>query len=425
MEQSSDSFADRSLRALGKRQWPGRALRAVLKAQRLLGLAIGLEIAERRYTPEPLPRAVADAKLSDCLLRAYQEVCRILGEHLDKVHESRRPHYSPEQRYRILRVKSLLGSSREEAADLFRVSASTIARWEQESLEDPEREFVGALVKPEPPVRRYADVVRELVRTLAVCGFGGNQRIAQTLARAGWKLGRETVRRMRQERPLSTAGEELSESCARSVRARFPHHVWMVDLTEIPARFRLFSFKLVAVLDVFSRVPPVWKVFLREPSALRIRRLLSLGIRRYGLPRHLVSDQGPQFTERRLREWLQRKGIRQRFGAVGKTGSIALIERFWRSVKQLLAVPFYQPLLPGELSSRLNRVLTYYTEIRPHQGLAGATPAEVFARLLPAHLAASSPPRGRAGERSPPAPFRIRYFRGDPRLPCLVRTSAA
>lgn len=166
---------------------------------------------------------------------------------------------------------------------------------------------------------------------------------------------------MRKEKPLPPAGAELPETRPRSVRARHPHHVWLVDLTEIPARFRVFSFKLVAVLDVFSRVAMVWKIFLREPSARRIQRLLERAIGRYSTP---PSHLRPRLAVHRasFTRMLQRKGIRQRFGAVSKAGSTALIERFWRSVKRLLALPF-QPLLPAELSTRLNRVLHYYTEL--------------------------------------------------------------
>ncbi len=55
---STDSFADRTLHALGKRcQLPQSAIRAVLQVQRLLELAIGVEIAQRRKTPEPLQGA--------------------------------------------------------------------------------------------------------------------------------------------------------------------------------------------------------------------------------------------------------------------------------------------------------------------------------------------------------------------------------
>ena len=176
---------------------------------RRLGLAFGLEIAERRSEDEPLQRGFGHAKLNEILLRAFKEVADILGEHLDKIHESSRPHYTPELRYRILRLRKLFGFSQSKIARLFRLAPTTIARWETEVGHNPDKTTVGCLVRPSPPVRRFADVVRSLVQSMAASGFGGNQRIAETLAQAGWKLSRESVRRMRTEKP--TAAPETTD----------------------------------------------------------------------------------------------------------------------------------------------------------------------------------------------------------------------
>ena len=172
-----DVLQDRAIQTFRKRgRLPSSAVRALLHAQRLLGLAFGLEIAERRSDEEPLQRTFGQAKLYEVLLRGFQEATAILGEHLDKVHESQKPHYSPELRYRILRVRRLLGFSQAEIARLFRVAPTTIARWEAEAGRNPDKTTVGCLVRPSPPVRRFADVVRLLVQSMAASGFGGNQR---------------------------------------------------------------------------------------------------------------------------------------------------------------------------------------------------------------------------------------------------------
>jgi len=420
-----DVLEERTLQAFTKRaRFPKRAVRALLHAQRLLGLAFGLEIAERRSEDEPLQRAFGQAKLNEILLRAFQEVVAILGEHLDKVHESSRPHYTPELRYRILRVRNLLGFSQSEIARLFRVAPTTIARWEIEARGSPDKTTVGCLVRPSPPVRRFADVVRSLVQSMAASGFGGNQRIAETLARAGWKLSRESVRRMRREKPTTAPETTDGRFSERSLRARHPNHLWMIDITEIPSWFRIFTFRLALVLDVFSRFPLAWKVFWLEPSAKDIRCLISTAIRRHGSPRYLVSDQGRQFTARLLGRWLRAQGIQQRFGAIGKTGSIAIIERFWKTIKDLLGLPLAPPFLRSELERRLDATVTYYAELKPHHGLGGDTPADRYFEREPASQSLRSPPRARPAEKSSPLPLRVAYFRRNRRLPCLVPRAA-
>ena len=85
---------------------------------------------------------------------------------------------------------------------MFRISSETVARWEHEVDRKPESDTIGSLVRPQPPVRRYADVVRHLVKSMALAGFGGYESIAQTLARAGWKLSKRTVARILKEKGL-------------------------------------------------------------------------------------------------------------------------------------------------------------------------------------------------------------------------------
>lgn len=134
--------------------------------------------------------------------------------------------------------------SQPETARLFRVSVGTIARWE--AMANPASKTVGSTVAPVPPVRRYNDTVHHLVQTLAALGFGGSRRLAQHLARAGWKIGKTTAARYLREprvpgakppRPISAPPQALE----RAAQARFAHHHPMggfvdgLQLTRLPS----------------------------------------------------------------------------------------------------------------------------------------------------------------------------------------------
>jgi transposase InsO family protein len=389
------------------------ALRALVKATRLFGLACGAQLADYRNSGEPLQVAFADFRLQAMLARHYQAVARILAERWQKIPERRRPHYTPHQRFEILQLKSLMALSQKETAQLFAISRSTVARWEQEVAANSRQQIVGSLVKPNPPVRRYADVVRHLVHTMRLAGFGGCEKIAQTLARVGWKLSKRTIGRMVKEKPPKTPIPQETVGSAPALRARHPNHIWMADITTIPSLFRLFSFKLVVVLDVFSRMPLVAKLFWKEPSARDLTRLLRTAVHRFGPPQHFVSDKGPQFTAKRFRKTLLQLGIRQRFGAIGTRGSIAIIERLWRTLKDSLSLHSFKPLVRPHLERRLEHGLFYYRFLRPHQGLGGATPAEIYFGETPAHRAAVHPPRARPREGPLASPFEIVYLHPD------------
>jgi len=157
----------------------------------------------------------------------------------------------------------------------------------------------------------------------------------------------------------------------RVVTARRPNHVWHVDLTTVPTALGgfwvpWFPFSLppiwpfcwfVAVAeDHFSRRIMGVAVFKKEPTSKAIRAFLDRAIQAAGrAPNHLISDHGLQFTESHFPRWCRRRAIRHRFGAVGKYGSIAVIERLIRTLKsectrRLVLVPFRMADFMRELS---------------------------------------------------------------------------
>ncbi len=427
MTETGSSYTDRIIISLAKRKNLDRvALRSLMKANELLGLAIGVRIAEIRDSGEPLQEAFAESEVQALQARAFEEICQILGQRWDKIPDLRRPQYTPQLRFRILRLKRLPALSNEETARYFRVSDGTISRWEKEvaATSSADTRTVGSLVKPEPPVRRYSDVVRQLVQTMPLAGFGGNARIAQTLARAGWKLPKRTVGRILKEKPPENpVTDKTTQKKPRVLTAKHPNHIFLLDITEIPSLFGIFTFKLAVVLDVFSRMPIIARVFAKEPTTDEMAQLMKK-VSSKDHPRHFVSDQGSQFTADYFKNTLKELGIKQRFGAIGKTGSIALIERLWRTLKDFLKLHSLKPLVHKQLERRLELGLLYYAFFKPHQGLKGATPAEIYFGQQPAHTLATAPPRGRPGEGSTSPPFEIFYLDPECLLPVLEAKAA-
>ncbi len=259
---------------------------------------------------------------------------------------------------------------------------------------------------------------------MELAGFGGNELIAPTLARAGWKLSARTVGRIRKERRPSPLLSEKGSATGRAVAARRPNHIWMVDLTDVRSLFGIVTIKVGAVFDVVSRMPLSETVFMKEPSAAEMARFVSGAAKRHGRPAHFVSDQACCFTGHVFRWKLHRLGIRQRFGAIGKKGSIALVERFWRTLKDTLGLRLLRPLVAQDLMEKLELGLVHYSSLRPHQALGGATQAEIYFGRTPAYLSAIPPPRGRSGETPMDLPFRVQYLDAEPRLAVRVQLAS-
>ena len=146
--------------------------------------------------------------------------------------------------------------------------------------------------------------------------------------------------------------------------------------------------------------------------------------RKHGAPKHFASDQGSQFTSMLFRNALARLGIKQRFGAIGKTGSIAIIERFWRTLKEMLLLKSRPPLTMQDLWRRVEVGLVYYALYKPHQGLGAATPAEMYYSQSPAHIEAKRPCRAyELKDRSDESLFEVAYFDPDCLLPVLKKAA--
>src|SRR5262249_28916986 len=150
-------------------------------------------------------------------------------------------------------------------------------------------------------------------------------------------------------------------------------------------------------------------------------RLLKSATRRFPKPKYLITDLSREFYGKAFRKAVARRGIIQRFASKDNIYATARLERFWRTLKEMARLRLFRPLTVQDLEERLELALLHYVCFRPHQGLEGATPAEVLLALDPAARSAVSPPRGRAGEGSPDPPYAVDFLdRHHRALPVLI-----
>ena len=71
-------------------------------------------------------------------------------------------------------------------------------------------------------------------------------------------------------------------------------------------------------------------VFTKEPTSEQVKQWFADLIETTGMkPKHVITDQGSQFTGSAFVNWCKHpmNNVRQRFGAVEKCGSVAVVER--------------------------------------------------------------------------------------------------
>jgi putative transposase len=163
-----------------------------------------------------------------------------------------------------------------------------------------------------------------------------------------------------------------------------------------------FCWWIAVVIDHFSRAVIGFAVFAKRPTSAEMQRFLDrAALRARDPPRYVITDKGRQFWCQSFRRWCRRRGIRPRFGAAGKRGSIAVVERFIRSLKDEHTRLILVPLTLGAMRREISLYTAWYNEHRPHMALVGRTPSEVYIGTRPANAKPRFEPRPNWPSRSP------------------------
>ena len=132
-------------------------------------------------------------------------------------------------------------------------------------------------------------------------------------------------------------------------------------------------------MDHYSRRVVGFALFTGPPQSRDINAFLGRAIARAGgKPKYLICDKGRQFWCAGFLAWCRRKKIKPRFGAVGKPGSIAILERFILTLKNECTRVILVRLRREALRRALSHFLVWYNEYRPHMALDGKTPEDVY-----------------------------------------------
>jgi hypothetical protein len=118
-------------------------------------------------------------------------------------------------------------------------------------------------------------------------------------------------------------------------------------------------------------------------------------------PKYVICDKDSVFWCEDFKRWCRRKRIRPRYGAVGQHGSIAMIERFFRTLKDEGTRRIRIPQRQSRFRDVICQYIAWYNEHRPHSTLRGSTPNKIYFRLRSANRRPRTEPRERWPRRSP------------------------
>ena len=392
------------------KSWPEHVKSAMLHVISLAQYATAYTRGWAADSANARVRLKARAERLEQEVACLREEMRIKDARMASMTPHKRPHYAPTERLAILELRAARCWTLQQTADAFLVAPATIASWMKRVDDQPP----DALLQMREPVNRFPDFVRQAIRDLKnLCPSMGKAKVAQTLARAGLHMGSTTVSRILKEAPKPPEDKSKSQSAKTKVKADEPDQVHHLDLTTVPIGAGLwatwtpfalpqrwpFCWYVAAVVDHYSRRVVAVGVFAKKPGCPTICTFLGKAFRERN-PKHLICDRDSIFDCEAFRKWAKRKGIRIRYGAVGKHGSIAVIERFFRTLKTEFARKTTMPMRRCEFRRELVRYVVWFNEHRPHMTLSGCTPNEIYFGRKPANRRPRVEPRKRWPRRS-------------------------
>ena len=202
-----------------------------------------------------------------------------------------------------------------------------------------------------------AILTENIVSLASEYGRYGYRRVTALLRADGWGVNHKRVERIWRQEGLKVPARQpkrrrlwLNDGSCIRLRPEHRNHVWAYDFVFDRTREgRLLKF--LTVVDEFTRECLTIEVARRQTSRDVLRTLAKLMLK-YGIPKHIRSDNGSEFVAKAVRAWLWRLGVGTLFIERGSPWENGYVESFNGK--------FRDELLDGEIFTTLQeaKVLT-------------------------------------------------------------------
>jgi len=228
--------------------------------------------------------------------------------------------------------------------------------------------------------RRLVARMLELVREHPRYGY---RRMWALLRQEGWRVNRKRIHRLwraeglrvpRKQRKKRYLGHSAN-GCARR-RAEHKDHVWAWDFIHDRTHDGR-PLKWLSIVDEYTRECLALEVG-RGMTADGVIDVLAELFAVRGVPKHIRSDNGPEFIAKAIRRWLSHAGVQTLYVEPGSPWENGYAESFHSRLRdELLAREEFANLAEARALGAAWRL--EYNHRRPHSSLGYRTPAEFAA----------------------------------------------
>jgi transposase InsO family protein len=242
-------------------------------------------------------------------------------------------------------------------------------------------------------------LVKRIVWMASEYGRYGYRRITVLLRAEGWWVNHKRVERIWRQEDLKVPAKQPKRrlwlgdgSCIR-LRPTHRNHVWSYDFVmDRTADGR--AFRMLTIVDEYTRECLAIDVSRKLASEDVLERLSDLFVRK-GVPNHIRSNNGAEFTATRVREWLERVGVKTLYIEPGSPWENGYVESFNGKLRdELLDREVVDTLLESKVL--IERWQKAYNTVQPHSSLGHRPPAPESRRPCP--LASVKPQQADRGD---------------------------
>jgi len=227
-----------------------------------------------------------------------------------------------------------------------------------------------------------------IVELASQYGRYGYRRITAMLQQQSWQVNHKKVERIWRREGLKVPKKQpkrrrlwLNDGSCIRLRPECKDHVWSYDFVMARTSDGK-SFRMLNIIDEYTRECLAIDIKRKITSQDVVDRLFDLFVFR-GIPEHIRSDNGPEFTAKAVRNWLERLGVKTLFIEPGSPWENGYVESFNGKLRdELLNREVFTTLMEAKIL--IEQWRKEYNHIRPHSSLGYRPPAPeaVMAKIL-------------------------------------------
>jgi len=223
------------------------------------------------------------------------------------------------------------------------------------------------------------ELTNRIIELASKYGRYGYRRITALLKKESWQVNHKKVERIWRREGLKVPQKQpkrgrlwLNDSSCIRLRPEHKDHVWSYDF--VMARTADGKvLKMLTIIDEYTRECLAILVKRNIKSQDVVDVLFELFIFR-GIPEHIRSDNGPEFTASEVRKWLHNLGVKTLFIEPGSPWENGYIESFNGKLRdELLNREIFYTLQEAKIL--IEQWRREYNHVRPHSSLGYRPPA--------------------------------------------------